>query len=128
MICFNLYDSDAVPYNPEVIVIYCDNLETSRDFYALLGLNLRGEKHGTGPAHYSFWVDERLFELYPTKAHRKFSKQTLVIKNHPLRRMIINNRVPQLLEHAVRKRWDRREERYMTHVLDPDGNRLIIKE
>ncbi|MFF4418226.1 glyoxalase/bleomycin resistance/dioxygenase family protein [Streptosporangium sp. NPDC001559] len=54
-----------------LIVIYTPALEACRAFYASLGLELRGERHGTGPAHYAAVLgDGTVFEIYPSSPRR----------------------------------------------------------
>ncbi|MEV4000804.1 hypothetical protein [Actinomadura sp. NPDC049753] len=50
-------------------VIYTSRLEECRAFYAGLGLDLRPERHGTGPDHFAAVLDDgAVFELYPAGA------------------------------------------------------------
>ncbi|MFD4392877.1 VOC family protein [Streptomyces sp. NPDC058495] len=50
----------------DLVVIYTDQLEACRDFYATLGLSFVQERHGTGPEHYAAVLgDGSVFELYP---------------------------------------------------------------
>ncbi|MFD0885382.1 glyoxalase/bleomycin resistance/dioxygenase family protein [Streptosporangium algeriense] len=54
-----------------LIVIYTPALAACRAFYASLGLELRSERHGTGPEHYAaVLADGTVFELYPSSARR----------------------------------------------------------
>ena len=127
MISVNLYNS----------VIYCQDLEKSRIFYELIGFILTWEQHGSGPVHYSFRADKKnsddsdedklLYELYPTQTQKKSRRQTFLINNPCLWRMIRNDRLPLVLVDQVRSRWDPYNNRYNAHVLDPDGNRVIIR-
>ncbi|MDL4821010.1 glyoxalase/bleomycin resistance/dioxygenase family protein [Actinomadura opuntiae] len=49
-----------------LIVIYTARLEECRAFYAGLGLDLRPERHGSGPDHYAAVLEDgAVFELYP---------------------------------------------------------------
>lgn len=49
-----------------LLVLYVSDLERSRTFYELLGLDLRREQHG-GPVHYAAELDGgTVLELYPT--------------------------------------------------------------
>ncbi|MER7129482.1 glyoxalase/bleomycin resistance/dioxygenase family protein [Streptosporangium saharense] len=57
--------------SPALIVIYTPALDACRAFYASLGLDLRDERHGTGPAHYAAVLgDGAVFELYPSSSRR----------------------------------------------------------
>ncbi|GAA2433188.1 glyoxalase/bleomycin resistance/extradiol dioxygenase family protein [Actinomadura vinacea] len=47
-------------------VLYTHRLEDCREFYQRLGLDLRPERHGSGPHHYAAVLkDDAVFELYP---------------------------------------------------------------
>ena len=48
-----------------LLVLRVADLEASRAFYAALGLELRPERHGTGPLHYSCMMQQTVMELYP---------------------------------------------------------------
>lgn len=50
-----------------LLVIRCRNIEASREFYEKLGLTFVREKHGNGVEHYSSWIADLVFELYPLK-------------------------------------------------------------
>ncbi|RSS39770.1 VOC family protein [Streptomyces sp. WAC07061] len=50
----------------DLLVIYTNQLEECRDFYAGLGLVLVPERHGNGPDHYAATLaDGTVLELYP---------------------------------------------------------------
>jgi lactoylglutathione lyase len=49
----------------KLLVVRASDLERSRAFYSQLGLNLRPEKHGDGPLHYSCDLAGTVLELYP---------------------------------------------------------------
>ena len=53
--------------NISLIVIRCQNIELSKDFYQNFGLSFVKEKHGDGPTHFSCEHDGCVFELYPNK-------------------------------------------------------------
>ncbi|WP_416396463.1 VOC family protein [Allohahella sp. A8] len=48
-----------------LLVMRCKELETTRQFYELLGFTFVREKHGGGPLHYSSQDAGFVFELYP---------------------------------------------------------------
>lgn len=48
-----------------LLVIRCNDIEISKEFYEGLGLKFKKEKHGSGPIHYSCESDGCVFELYP---------------------------------------------------------------
>jgi transcriptional regulator with XRE-family HTH domain len=48
-----------------LLVLRVADLEASRAFYAVLGLDLIPQRHGQGPLHYSCTVQQTVMELYP---------------------------------------------------------------
>ena len=48
-----------------LIVLWVADLDASAAFYRGLGLDLKPEQHGAGPAHYSAALDGTILELYP---------------------------------------------------------------
>ena len=50
-----------------LVVIRCQDLTASKDFYQKLGLSFVKEKHGNGPEHYACECDGVVFELYPNQ-------------------------------------------------------------
>lgn len=54
---------ESIPF----LVVYCKDLEKSRQFYESCGLRFNHEQHGTGPVHYTASVGLGLLELYPAK-------------------------------------------------------------
>ena len=50
-----------------LIVLRCEDLEISKQFFAGLGLLLFPEKHGGGPLHYAAKLGNTVLELYPAK-------------------------------------------------------------
>jgi lactoylglutathione lyase len=63
---------------PNLTVIRCANIETSAEFYRVLGLEFVKHSHGSGPEHYAasdgFWT----FELYPASAKFPASGSTRI--------------------------------------------------
>ncbi|MDX1957176.1 MAG: hypothetical protein SFU98_01315 [Leptospiraceae bacterium] len=55
------------------LTIKCKDIERSRSFYELLGINFVKEKHEDGPEHYSSNINGMVLELYPTKDNIKNS-------------------------------------------------------
>lgn len=48
-----------------LLVLRCENIETSKKFYEQLGLKFVKEKHGKGVEHYSSCIESLVFEIYP---------------------------------------------------------------
>ncbi len=51
--------------NLNLLVLRCTNIETSKNFYELLGLKFVKEKHGKGVEHYATCIEGLVFEIYP---------------------------------------------------------------
>ena len=49
------------------VVIYVSDLVKSYDFYRDLGFDLKTERHGSGPIHYSISCDGIVIEIYQGK-------------------------------------------------------------
>jgi len=50
-----------------LIVLRCNDIEQSKEFYSTIGMEFAREQHGPGPQHYAFEKDGFVFELYPGK-------------------------------------------------------------
>lgn len=48
-----------------LLVLRCESIEKSKDFYEKLGLKFVKEQHGKSPIHYSSTVNKMVIELYP---------------------------------------------------------------
>src|SRR5215813_3789395 len=66
--CDSTFSGEAV-HEPtlSLLVLESNDIDKTRDFYALLGLSFASEKHGSGPAHYSATLGSVVLELYPRK-------------------------------------------------------------
>ena len=51
--------------NLNLLVLRCRELERTKAFYTLFGLNFVKEQHAAGPEHYCATDDVGMFELYP---------------------------------------------------------------
>jgi hypothetical protein len=70
-----------------LLVIYTEQLESCREFYAGLGLDLVREQHGAGPVHYAAELSGGLvLELYPGRPDRTTGRLRLglVVAASPL--------------------------------------------
>ena len=102
-----------------LLVIRCQDIEVSKDFYQLLGLSFVKEKHGNGPTHYSCEHDGCVFELYPNKGESPQDNNRLGFKVEGLVSIIKNISVTSSYEFAGN----------IIHVLtDPDGRKVEISE
>lgn len=61
-----------------LLVVYSEQVEACRDFYASLGLDLVREQHGCGPVHYAAELAGGLvLEIYPASAERSTGRVRL---------------------------------------------------
>jgi catechol 2,3-dioxygenase-like lactoylglutathione lyase family enzyme len=51
--------------NLNLLVLRCREMERTKAFYSLFGLNFVKEQHAAGPEHFSATDDVGTFELYP---------------------------------------------------------------
>ncbi|MFH1300662.1 MAG: VOC family protein [Planctomycetota bacterium] len=49
-----------------LIVLRVSNIERAAEVYSTIGFTFKREQHGSGPEHFSTWVGDTVFELYPT--------------------------------------------------------------
>ena len=49
-----------------LVVIAARDLEATKEFYGLLGLDFSSEQHGSGPRHYAASSGSTTFEIYPS--------------------------------------------------------------
>lgn len=52
----------------KVLVIKTEQMDEVVAFFESLGFDATKEKHGKGPTHFSFTVNDRTFEVYPSKS------------------------------------------------------------
>ena len=102
-----------------LLVIRCQDIEVSKDFYQLLGLSFVKEKHGAGPTHYSCEHDGCVFELYPNKGDIPQDNNRLGFNVSDLANIIKNVGVISSYEFSNKT----------IYVLtDPDGRKVEISE
>jgi len=51
----------------KLLVLRCKDIEKTKEFYSVIGMEFMKEKHGSGPTHYSAKFSDIVFELYPAK-------------------------------------------------------------
>lgn len=49
----------------KLLVLRSANIEATKDFYSILGIDFKLEKHGKGPEHYAGLIDGFVLEFYP---------------------------------------------------------------
>ena len=109
----------------QLLVLKSRDLERSRKFYSACGLELRTEKHGKGPRHYSSEVNGTVLELYPCPTNDAGSRVRLGL-TVPCVSVVLDalaqeklTRSPARIERAGCSFWI---------VEDPDGNVLELSE
>jgi transcriptional regulator with XRE-family HTH domain len=112
------------PPSLEGLVLRCEKLQASREFYSQLGCALTEEKHGDGPLHYSFASSGLILELYPSSSKHPPSREvrlTLQV-NKPRERL-------RDLEASNLLRPGPTVKRASTFVVrDPDDNVIELKD
>ncbi|MFE3758505.1 VOC family protein [Nocardia tengchongensis] len=103
-----------------LLVLYVEDIEASREFYAALGLGLVREQHGRGPVHYSVTLDGgEVVELYPRGAR-------------PATRVRLGLTVPDIdaaIESVRQLNSDiRAHDDSSAIVVDPDGNSIELRD
>ena len=102
-----------------LLVIRCQDIEVSKNFYQKLGLSFAKEKHGNGPEHYSCEHNGCVFELYPNKGEPPKDDNRLGFKVSGLSNIINNVAVTSSYVFAGNT----------IHVVtDPDGRKVEISE
>jgi catechol 2,3-dioxygenase-like lactoylglutathione lyase family enzyme len=100
----------------DLLVLYVADIEASRGFYELLGLEFVREKHGDGPVHYAAELPGGMvLELYPAP--------TGVVS-----RVRIGLTVPDQDAAVARLRAAGATVKRSDLAIDPDGNRVLIRE
>lgn len=99
-----------------LLVVRCEDIEASRDFYEKLGLKFRREKHDSGPSHYSSEFDDMVFELYPSKSE-VIEKTRLGFKVGNLRYVLSTIKVEAKYQLNGRTIY---------LVVDPDGRKIEV--
>lgn len=61
-------DLSIYRYILNLIVLRCNKIHNTRNFYELLGFIFNQEKHGKGPIHYATTIDNIVLELYPASS------------------------------------------------------------
>ena len=105
--------------NISLLVIRCQDIEVSKNFYELLGLSFVKEKHGGGPTHYSCESDGCVFELYPNKGEPPKDRNRLGFK--------VVNRTGILKNMVVTESYEFLGNTIYI-VTDPDGRKVELSE
>ena len=103
----------------DLLVLRCQQLETSRQFYESLGFRFVAEKHGTGPRYYAAVQDGFVFELYPASASEAVGNTRL---GFGVKHM------PQSLAQAPETTTREFDGTRIYIVRDPDGRKIELRE
>lgn len=98
-----------------LLVIRTDKIESLKEFYRILGLELKEEKHGNGPLHYSVNVSNLILEFYPSR-YPTFNRLGLRVED--IKKVIkdLTKAGVDICEPAVHVPGG-----YFAYVLDPEG-------
>lgn len=105
-----------------LFVLRSGNIESAKDFFSVLGLVFREEKHGKGPRHYAATLGSLVLEIYPCQGSppapvrlgfRVPSVDTTV--------EMLRARGVRIASEAKDSPWGRR-----AVVEDPDGNHVEL--
>lgn len=102
-----------------LLVIRCQDIEASKNFYQFLGMSFAKENHGNGPEHYSCEHDGCVFELYPNNGEPPRDNYRLGFKVQNVTDIINQVSLTELYEYAGKKIYV---------VTDPDGRKIEISE
>jgi catechol 2,3-dioxygenase-like lactoylglutathione lyase family enzyme len=105
-----------------LLVLRCGNIERSKAFYELFGLDFAKHQHGNGPVHYSSDDGSGVFELYPLEG-TSADQTGLGFTSGDLDGLHMLMRRNQFAPREVRDT----ELGRMFVVRDPDGRRVEVK-
>jgi len=101
-----------------LLVLRCNNLETTKVFYEKLGLEFIKEKHGKGVEHYSTYVGEMVLELYPLKDKFQIEQSRLGFRVEP---SCLEN-----LKNDIISQYEFNGQNIVV-VQDPDGRKIELQ-
>jgi len=123
----HLQKMTAAELSPKLslVVVHAGNVELTKDFYAMLGLDFCEEQHGTGPRHYAATLGALAFEIYPRSESFPGASMRVGFEVPFLDRTygILRNRGVPIVSEPKDSPWGRR-----MVVKDPDGNRVELTE
>lgn len=100
-----------------LVVIRCQDLELSKQFYSSLGLEFVREQHGKSPVHYSTTLNGTVLELYPNNNQPPSDNVRLGF--------CIQNLTRTLVSQTVISRYQNDKETVYI-VQDPDGRKVEL--
>ncbi|MGP9768627.1 VOC family protein [Halomonas sp. AOP13-D3-9] len=102
-----------------LLVLRCKELETSKQFYELLGFTFVKEKHGGGPSHYSSQNAGFVFELYPLAENETVGNTRVGFSV---------KHIPQVLSQMATATQQESNGKQVCIVRDPDGRKVELRE
>lgn len=113
-----------------LIVLRANDLDKTRQFYTLLGLEFVQEQHGSGPIHFSSQCGSGVIEIYPgsagTAPDRKTSGATTLgfrVVSFDTVLQAVEQFGAKILTKLKDSQWGRR-----AVVEDPDGRAVKLNE
>lgn len=108
-----------------LLVIRSKEPEVTMRFYKQLGLDFEYHRHGNGPFHYSAYIGEAVFEIYPLSKPQATADRTLRLgfEVKELDQLIIHlTKVgAKILQNAKASEWG-----YRAILQDPDGRKVEL--
>ena len=102
---------------PSLLVIRCQDIETSKAFYEALGLTFSKEKHGGGAEHYSSEIEGFVFEIYPSSSTKAQDNTRLGFEVPDLQVRLPNLEISETYEFEGKKVYI---------LIDPDGRKIEL--
>ncbi len=102
-----------------LLVLRCKELETSKQFYEMLGFNFVKERHGDGPMHYSSQDAGFVFELYPLAENEAVGNSRIGFSLKDIQQVL--SQVATASQHEFNGRQ-------IYIVRDPDGRKVELSE
>jgi lactoylglutathione lyase len=106
-----------------LVVLHAKDIEVTRRFYELLGLEFVSEKHGSGPTHYACRLGEAVMEIYPCTNAANVIPTRIGFRAEAVDRLVDSVRRAGFVVHSAPRdsQWGRR-----AVVCDPEGNRVEL--
>lgn len=98
-----------------LLVLRCQDIEKSKEFYSTLGMEFKREQHGAGPEHYAYERNGFVLELYPGKPdNTRLGFKVLNLENAIAELTARGHEVKQTSKRALAK--------------DPDGRTVELQK
>lgn len=108
-----------------LLVIRAKEPEGTMQFYKQLGLDFEYHQHANGPFHYSSYIGETVFEIYPLLKNQASADRSLRLgfEVKELNRLIIDliKAGTKVVQDAEDSEWG-----YRAIVQDPDGRKVEL--